>query len=288
MVTSNPMPSMSEMGTLLRELNHRINNQLAAAINLISIEAVRAEGPEAKALLSSAVELLHGCAEVHRALRMPAPETLIDAGVYVRRLCSALTGSLLDRLNIQLTFNGELLPLQPERCWRLGLIVNELVTNVAKHARFEVRAGHITIKLAHREGVVNCVVADNGSASPSGRQGQGLRIIRALAKGLGGRIEHGFGADFRSVVLSFVLSERERKANGAMASRHEAALCLGEASAPDASAPAPGDKSLDRGGRHVGKTRGVRPHVSRVKRGEFASPCRPTDALGQMLSARTA
>ena len=283
MVISSPMPSVSEMGTLLRELNPRINNQLAAAINLISIEAVRAEGPEAKAMLSRVVELLHGYTEVHRALRMPEPETLIDSGVYVRRLCSALTGALLDRLNIQLTFRGESLPLQPERCWRLGLVVNELVTNVIKHARFEGRAGEITIKLAQREGVVNCVVTDNGSAFPCGRQGQGLRIIRDLAKGLGGRIEHGLGADFRSVVLSFLLSERERKANGARASRHEA-LCLGEASALDVSAPAPGAKSSD----HFGIKSGVPPHVSRVQRGELASPCRPTEALGELLSARTA
>jgi len=287
-ITSSPIPSVSEMGTLLRELNHRINSQLAAAINLISLEAVRAEGAEAKASLSSAVELLHGCAEVHRALRMPEPETLIDAGVYVRRLCSALTGALLNRLTIELTFKGETLPLQPQRCWRLGLIVNELVTNVAKHARFEARSGHITIKLAQRQGVVNCVVADNGSASPSGRQGQGLRIVRALARSLGGRIELGLGANFRSVVLSFQLTERERKANEATASRHQAALREAEVNALDISAPRPEGNSLDCGERHVGMTDGVPSHVSRVKQGESASRCRPTDSLGVLLSARTA
>ena len=287
MITSNPIPSASEMGTLLRELNHRINNQLAAAINLISIEAVRAEGTEAKASLSGAVELLHGCAEVHRALRMPEPERLIDAEVYVRRLCSALT-ALLNRLDIQLAFKGGSLPLQPQRCWRLGLIVNELVTNVAKHARFEARSGHITIKLAQREGIVNCVVADNGSASPSGRQGQGLRIIRALARSLGGRIELGLGANFRSVVLSFQLTERERKANETTASRQQAALREAELNALDISAPRPEGNSLDCGERHVGMTDGVPSHVSRVKQGESASRCRPTDSLGVLLSARTA
>ena len=284
MITSNTMPSASEMGTLLRELNHRINNQLAAVINLISIEAVRAEGTEAKASLSSAVELLHGCAEVHRALRMPEPETLIDAGVYVRRLCSALTVALLNRLDIRLTLNAESLPLQPERCWRLGLIVNELVTNVTKHARFEARSGHITIKIAHRLGVANCVVADNGSAAPSGRQGQGLRIIRTLARSLGGRVELGLGANFRSVVLSFQLTERERKANEVTASRQEKA----EASVLDISSPRAGGDSLDCGDRHVGMTERMPSRVARVKQEESASRRRPTDSLGVLLSARTA
>jgi hypothetical protein len=47
----------------------------------------------------------------------------------------------------------------------------------------------------------------------------GARIVRDLAKGLGGRIENGFGANFRSVVLVFPLTEREKQANHAVASR---------------------------------------------------------------------
>lgn len=221
MMTLSPEPPVSEMMTLLRELNHRINNQFASAINLIAVEAVRAQGAEAKALLSNVVDLLHGCSEVDRALLMPERETLIDAAVYFRKLCCALRGALLDRLNIQLTFKSAPLPLQPERCWRLGLILHELVTNATKHACFDGRSGEIKIKLARADWLVNCVVSDNGSAATRAGhgQGQGSRIIGALARSLGGRIEHGIGADFRSVVCSLPLSERERQANRAIDSR---------------------------------------------------------------------
>ncbi len=185
----------------------------------------------------------------------------MDAGAYVRRLCAALRGALLDRLDIQLTFKGEALPLQPERCWRIGLIVNELVTNVTKHARFEAQSGHVTIKLAHRDGVVNCVVTDNGSACLGGRQGQGLRIIRALARSLGGRLELGLGADFRSVVLSFQMTARELRANEATASRQQRAP----------------------------RGRDARERDIAARRTEaFASRSRPSDSLGALLSARTA
>ena len=214
----NLEPTAAETVTLLRELNHRIDNQFASAIGLISVEAVRADSAEVKAVLANVVELLCGYGDVHRALLKPEYETLLDSGSYLRKLCRALRGALLDRLQIQLVVKGHRLALQPERCWRLGLIVHELVTNAAKHACFDDRSGVVNIKLARTGGLVNCVVSDNGSTAirATQRQGRGLRIVGDLARSLGGRIEHGIGAGFRSVVLSFPLSHRERKANCAI------------------------------------------------------------------------
>ena len=61
-------------------------------------------------------------------------------------------------------------------------------------------------------------------------QGRGLRISNDLAKGLGGRVEHGFGTDFTSVVLSFPLTEREWQANWTIAKRRIAGRLAGEKS----------------------------------------------------------
>jgi two-component sensor histidine kinase len=281
-MTLRPEPPISEVGTLLRELNHRVNNQFASVINLVSVDAVRADAAEAKSQLSRVVELLHRCAEVHRALLMPERETLIDAAVYLRRLCCALRGALLDRLDIQLKFEGALLPLQSERCWRFGLILNELVTNAMKHACFDGRAGAIKIKLARRGELVNCLVSDNGSASSCGRQGQGLRIISDLATSLGGRIEHSVGADFRSVVLSFLLTERERRASSSIASRRERVSHQLDAITSDVSAPRAGDGALDQESRPLVIADGA--HHLPVHRGELPSACRSTDVLGGLLS----
>lgn len=212
-------PSPIEEGVLLRELHHRVNNGVAAAINLVSAAAVRADGAEAKAALSDVVELLHGHAELHRALAMPEGKTLIDAATYLRKLGSAMRRSWLDRMNIRLAFATESIPLQSQRCWRLGLIAHELVTNAAKHACFDTRAGAIRIKLSRIGALVNCVVLDNGSRAARDVSARELRISNDLAKALGGRVEHGFGAEFTSVVLSFPLTERERQANWAMAKR---------------------------------------------------------------------
>jgi hypothetical protein len=61
---------------LLRELNHRINNEFTSAINLVAAGAVVAENPEVKATLSNVIELLHRHADVHRALAMPVSKGL--------------------------------------------------------------------------------------------------------------------------------------------------------------------------------------------------------------------
>jgi two-component sensor histidine kinase len=281
--TFSPETPVAEVGTLLRELNHRIDNQFASAINSMSVEAVRAEGAEAKAVLSNAVELLHGYADVHRALLMPRCGTLIDAARYLRKLGRALHGALLDRLNIQLTLDGDALPLQPERCWRLGLIVHEFVTNGAKHACFDGRSGEIRVKLARRDGLVNCVVSDNGSAATCARQElrQGLRIVGDLARSLGGRIEQGVGADFRSFVLSFPLTERERQASCAIDSRRVSPSRQVKTT-PSGARRERGTKSLDQGSRTNVVAGAQKPNMPPACGGKLASRG-STDPLGDLL-----
>ncbi|WP_229173489.1 sensor histidine kinase [Bradyrhizobium ivorense] len=180
---------------------------------------VRVDGREAKRALSDVVELLHGYADVQQALAVPKGKALINAATYIRMMGCAMRRSLLDRMNIRLALATESLALQPERCRQLGLIVHGLVTNAARHACFEARAAEIKIKLTRAGALVNCVVMDNGSRRARGAAGRGLRISNDLAKELGGRVEHGFGDEFTSVVLSFPLAARERQANGVMVQR---------------------------------------------------------------------
>jgi two-component sensor histidine kinase len=272
-----------EQGILLRELNHRINSGLASTINLVSAAAVRAEGSEAKRALSDMVELLLGHADVQQALATPRGKALIDAATYVRMMGSAMRRSLLDRMNIRLALETESLPFQPERCRRLGLIVHGLVTDAAKHACFEARTGEITVKLTRVGTVVNCVVLDNGSRPARGAVGRGLRITNDLAKGLGGRLERGFGTDFTSVVLSIPLTERERQANRAMAKRRIIpSPRRSKVSAFDASALRTGANRPDRGSRPVA----TRPDPN-PRRGAQPVSARPAaDALGELLTPR--
>ncbi|WP_235885147.1 ATP-binding protein [Bradyrhizobium frederickii] len=206
-------------GVLLRELHQRVAHGVAFAIDVVTATAVRVEGAEAKRALSDVIELLHGYSDVHRALAMPAGETLIHAAAYLRKLGLGMRRALLDRMDIQLAFATQSLALKPERCWYLGLIVHELVMHAARHACFDARAGQIRIKLTRTGALVNCVILDNGSRPAREASDRELRTATDIARALGGRIEQGFGAEFTSIVLSFPLTERERGANWSIATR---------------------------------------------------------------------
>jgi two-component sensor histidine kinase len=106
------------------------------------------------------------------------------------------------------------LRLEGERCWKLGLIVSELLTNVARHARFDDRHPEAKVKLLLAGNVVRCAVSDNGSADLIVR-GRGLTIVGELASSLGGRIHASCAAEGSSFLLTFPLTESEQHAAGA-------------------------------------------------------------------------
>ena len=181
--------SPSDNHLLLRELAHRVNNDFTSIINTISRAAARSPNPEVRAALNDATEMLHNYVEVHRALRMPNPDTQVDAAEYLHRLCAVMRRSKLERMGIGLVLNSVPLALGSERSWYLGLIVYELVTNVARHS-FAGRGGEVRISLKRTDEFVECKVEDNGSGSSSFRRGQGLTIVARLANDLGGIVRH--------------------------------------------------------------------------------------------------
>jgi two-component sensor histidine kinase len=168
-----------------------------------------------KAALLDVVDLLHHCADVHRALHMPEQKRLTDAAAYLHRLCLSVTKYQLDRLAIRLLFSADDLRLEGERCWKVGLIVSELLTNVARHAKFDGRHPELRVELTLSGNVVKCKVSDNGSAPEPVRRGRGLTIIGELASSLGGRVHTSCAADGYYFLLTFSLTEAEKHSAGA-------------------------------------------------------------------------
>jgi two-component sensor histidine kinase len=209
-----PLPS-PDGSLLLRELNHRVNNELTSTIYTISAKAVKSDDVAVKEALLDVVDLLHGYADVHKALRRPDPGHLTDAARYLQHLCFSITKCRLEWLNIGLLCSVDDLRLEGERCWKLGLIVSELLTNVARHARFDERHPEVKVKLLLESNVVRCAVSDNGSASDLIVRGHGLTIVGELASSLGGRVHASSAAEGSSFLLTFPLTESEQRAAGA-------------------------------------------------------------------------
>ena len=195
---------------LLDEFNHRINNEFASAINLVSVSALRSNDAAVKAALGEVVELLHNLAEVNRALKVPDADVVVDAAEYLHTLCRSMSRSKLDRLGMRLVLATETVWLRSERCWRLGLIVHELITNAARHALFQEGNGEVEVDLSRAGGFVRCIVTDNGLAPADVKYGQGLRILGDLAESLGGYVDHS-SAKGSCFSLVFPFAENERR-----------------------------------------------------------------------------
>jgi two-component sensor histidine kinase len=192
----------SEARLLLREFSHRINNEFASAIGVISIAAARSADDEAKVALAAVQDRLQSYALVHHALQMPEDDSCIDAAAYLRQLCWAISRSKLEGKGIELRFVERTFRMNSERCWRLGLIVSELITNAERHA-FRNGGGSIRVELLPSLSFVECRVTDNGTAEANARPGHGLKIVEALAKSLGGTIDQRFGPHGATAVLIF-------------------------------------------------------------------------------------
>jgi two-component sensor histidine kinase len=227
--------------TLLDELNHRIKNELASLINLVSFKAIWTDNVDTKEELSNVVDLLHHHVEVHSLLTMPDRDGVVDAGEELRKLGLAMSRCKLDRMNIHLLLSADTLPLESKRCWRVALAVYELVTNAVRHACFDGRDGDIKIKLMRAGSWVNCRVSDNGMGLGRIKPGRGLRIVGDLAKSLGGRIDHTFGTTWTSFALDFPLTQREQRANRAIAARRPRAGRRLKPTPPLARGPAAGE-----------------------------------------------
>ena len=120
-----------EEQVLLHELDHRIVNEFASAIGAVSLAAARTNNDETKGALSAIAELLHHYADIHRALQMPVQDALIDVSAYLRELCLLISRSKLESRKIMLVLAAEPLQLDSDRCWRLGMITHELISNAA-------------------------------------------------------------------------------------------------------------------------------------------------------------
>jgi two-component sensor histidine kinase len=186
----------------IAEMEHRVANEYALAVASISLAAARSRDADVKATLGGAAQRLRDFASVHRALQAPLSPGLMDLSAYLRGLLDALTRASLSERDVRLALIETPVDIDARRCWRVGLIVSELITNAVRHG-FRGRSGAITVEVARSAGEVWCWVCDNGRPSPAPRAGNGTHLVDSLAGELGGSVQRRFGADGTTVRLSF-------------------------------------------------------------------------------------
>lgn len=207
----NVHPAGGQYGRLLmRELLHRVNNEFAAAVGLISRTTSCAVGTEAKRALGVVAECIHAQARLNRALQMPDSEDVIDAAEYFSELCAALVEARLASTGIKLTLVAGALHLESGICWTVGMIVTELVTNASRHA-IGPSGGNILVELTTAGTSIECRVSDDGRSQTPSRPGQGLKLIEGLTECLKGSFVQRFEPGGSTSVLFFKPDATPRK-----------------------------------------------------------------------------
>jgi len=195
---------MREDGTaerLMQSLNHRIKNNLQLVHSLLQLQAGSTKSSETRDSLERAAARVLVFARVHERLYKTRDVEGVDLQAYLGDLCRDIEESLAgpeEGPSISLSIAPLRLPI--ESVLPLGLVVNELLDNAARHA-YGQGPGVIELTLECPEGAAECqlAVADQGPGLPEGTLpatgGMGTMIVKALTRQLGGTLAFGPGAN---------------------------------------------------------------------------------------------
>ncbi|MCR5879419.1 sensor histidine kinase [Phenylobacterium sp. J367] len=181
------------------ELNHRVKNNLAMVSSLLNMQA-RGASAEVSTQLQRAVGRIHAISDVHASLCRSGRKDDVDLAAYLGDLCRRLEGSVIENERVRITLAAEPAILAVDRAVALGVVVNELITNAAKHAYPAPASGEIAVRLSRTDHTLVLSVTDHGPGLPDPPgAGLGMRLVRSMVQQIGGdlEVEGGPGAVFR-------------------------------------------------------------------------------------------
>lgn len=186
--------SLKEKEVLLKEVNHRVKNNLQIIMSLLSLQSGRLHDQRDLEMFKEAQNRVKTMAMIHEMLYKSKDLSRINAAEYTRSLTASLFKSYNTAGTVGLTMEIEEVSLDIDSIVPLGLIVNELVTNALKYAFPYKRKGEIKVALRKVDQAVTLLVSDDGIGLPKGfdarkASGLGLELVESLTAQLSGTLE---------------------------------------------------------------------------------------------------
>lgn len=185
---------------LVKEMHHRVKNNLQIVSSLLSLQSQRIRSPAARAEFQAARDRVRALALLHRHLYGHGDLETIDFLAFARELVEQIHGLLDDDLKARVAVSVEMdrVRLEPDKAVPLGLVITEAVSNAFKYAFPDDREGRVAVRFAvDGQEAVLTVVDDGVGAEPGGEaaaegdpEGGGLgRVLMAgFAQQLGGEL----------------------------------------------------------------------------------------------------
>lgn len=187
--------SLSEKEVLLKEVHHRVKNNLQVISSILSLQTAHVEGDERiLELLRVSRDRIRSMSFIHESLYQNKDFSSIDMATYIDGLSRNLVMSYSITGNIALERDLKRVELVLDQAIPCGLILNELISNAFKHAFPNGRPGSVRIGLNLDGNTVSISVADNGVGLPEGFSPKndgnlGLELVRTLVDQLDGKLE---------------------------------------------------------------------------------------------------
>lgn len=181
--------ALEEKEVLLREIHHRVKNNLQVIISLLRLQSRGGADPRMSSSFEDTLNRIRAMALVHEQLYAGKSLARVDVGEYLQTLIDSITRSLADSHPVRCEMEPAL-TVAMDVAMPLGLIVSELVTNSLKYGFPNGRRGTVTVCLRADAAGLHLSIADDGVGLPEGLDEAhtttlGLRIVRTLARQLG-------------------------------------------------------------------------------------------------------
>jgi two-component system, sensor histidine kinase PdtaS len=199
---------LTEKDWLVKEIHHRVKNNLQIVISLLNAQAAFLENPSALSAIQESRERMEAIAIIHQKLYQSENNTLVHVYGYIYELVDNLQDSFSNARDIHFQLNIADIVLDISQSVPLGLILNEAITNAIKYAFPKGERGTVNISLQPTDGErVELRIADNGRGLPPGFDWKnspslGLQLINLLAEQLKGNL-YMVNKDGLEIVLIF-------------------------------------------------------------------------------------
>jgi two-component sensor histidine kinase len=185
--------ALREKEILLREIHHRVKNNMQVISSLLNLQASKTQDPVTKAILEESRQRVRSIAIIHEKLYNSENLANIDFAIYLKSLADELCKSF-GRPEILCVLDLEAIPFEVDKAIPAGLIVNELLTNSLRHAFPPGTKGTVWVHLRSiGDQSVELIVRDDGVGFPAGTDissatTMGLAIVRTLVEQMRGTL----------------------------------------------------------------------------------------------------
>ncbi|WP_421774529.1 PAS domain S-box protein [Gracilimonas sp.] len=179
--------SLTEKETLLSEIHHRVKNNLAVVSGMIQLQAYDTENADLQAKLFDSVVRIKTMATVHELLYQSRSFSKLEFSDTLQKLVENISDTLRSSTYIDTTIDCEPIRLNINQAIPASLIVNEVVTNIYKHAFKGRKNGNVRFTLTEKDKKINIKIKDDGVGFPEDfdvntNTSLGFHLIRVLSE----------------------------------------------------------------------------------------------------------